>query len=137
MKTRLKKLRALIKEAEHLQSEYNDLICFPKEPVCDSYKDYRTGYPHTKSMAGYGDSDYVDIRQRLYEKHRKIQKEIAYLEGWLDSVEDPEMRDILRLLYINGLTQKEIAAELGYTRSGIATKVKRFWGLQNETQTTK
>lgn len=137
MKTRLKKLRALIKEAEHLQSEYNDLICFPKEPVCDSYKDYRTGYPHTKPMAGYGDSDYIDIRQRLYEKHRQIQKEIAYLESWLDSVEDPEMRDILRLLYINGLTQEEIAAELGYTRSGIATKVKRFWGLQNETQTTK
>lgn len=137
MKTRLKKLRALIKEAEHLQSEYNDLICFPKEPVCDSVKDYRTGYPHTIPISGYGDSVYIDIRQRLYEKHRQIQKEIAYLEGWLDSVEDPEMRDILRLLYINGLTQEEIATELGYTRSGIATKVKRFWGLQNETQTTK
>lgn len=127
MKTRLKKLRALIKEAEHLQSEYNDLICFPKEPVCDSYKDYRTGYPHTKSMEGYGDSDYIDIRQRLYEKHRKIQKEIAFLESWLDSISDPEMRDILRLLYINGLTQEEIAAELGYTRSTIAMKLKRFW----------
>lgn len=137
MKTQLKKLRALIKEAEHLQSEYNDFICFPKEPVCDLYKDYRTGYPHTKPMTGYGDSDYVDIRQRLYEKHRQIQKEIAFLESWLDSVEDSEIRDILRLLYINGLTQEQIAAELGYTRSGIATKVKRFWGLQNETQTTK
>ena len=127
MKTRLKKLRALIKEAEHLQSEYNDLICFPKEPVCDSYKDYRTGYPHTKSMAGYGDSDYVDIRQRLYEKLRKIQKEIAYLESWLDSVEDPEIRDILRLLYINGLTQERIAAELGYSVRTVKRKLHMFW----------
>lgn len=132
MKKRLKKLRALIKEAEHLQSEYNDLICFPKEPVCDSYKDYRTGYPHTKPMAGYGDSDYVDIRQRLYEKHRQIQGEIAFLEEWLDSIPDPEIRDILRLLYINGLTQEQIAAELGYSVITIKRRLKNFW--ENDTE---
>lgn len=132
MKKRLKKLRALIKEAEHLQSEYNDLICFPKEPVCDSYKDYRTGYPHTKPMAGYGDSDYVDIRQRLYEKHRQIQGEIAFLEEWLDSIPDPEIRDILRLLYINGLTQERIAAELGYSVITIKRRLKNFW--ENDTE---
>ncbi len=131
-KSRLKRLRALIKEAEHLQSEYNDLICFPKELVCDSYKDYRTGYPHTKPMAGYGDSDYVDIRQRLYEKHRQIQKEIAFLESWLDSVSDPETRDILRLLYINGLTQEQIAAELGYSVITIKRRLKNFW--ENDTE---
>lgn len=137
MKTRLKKLRALIKEAEHLQSEYDDLICFPKEPVQDAVKDYRTGYPHTIPIVGYGDSDYIDIRQRLYEKHRKIQKEIVYLEGWLDSVSDPEMRDILRLMYINGLTQEEIAAELGYTRAAIAQKLKRFWDSESVTECHK
>lgn len=127
MKTRLKKLRALIKEAEHLQSEYNDLICFPKEPVCDSVKDYRTGYPHTIPISGYGDSAYIDIRQRLYKKHRQIQKEIAFLESWLDSVEDPEIRDILRLLYINGLTQEEIAEELGYSVRTVKRRLHMFW----------
>lgn len=115
-----------------MQSEYNDLICFPKEPVCDSYKDYRTGYPHTKPMAGYGDSDYVDIRQRLYEKHRQIQGEIAFLEEWLDSIPDPEIRDILRLLYINGLTQEQIAAELGYSVITIKRRLKNFW--ENDTE---
>lgn len=127
MKKRLKKLKALIKEAEHLQSEYNDLICFPKEPVQDAVKDYRTGYPHTIPIVGYGDSDYIDIRQRLYEKHRQIQGEIAFLENWLDSVSDPEIRDILRLHYVNGLTQEQIAAELGYARETISRKLKLFW----------
>lgn len=126
-KSRLKKLRALIREAEHLQSGYTDMICFPKEQVVDSYKDYSTGFPHTKSISGYGDSAYVDVRQKLYEKQRQIQDEIAFLENWLDSVPDPEMRDILRLQYINGLTQEEIAAELGYSRSAIAMKLNRFW----------
>lgn len=127
MRKRLKKLRALIKEAEHLQAEYNDIICFPREPVQDAVKDYRTGYPHTVSISGQGDSSYIDVRHRLYEKHRQILAEIAFLERWLDSVSDPEIRDILRLQYIRGLTQEEIAAELGYGRSAIAMKIKQFW----------
>ena len=126
-KSRLKKIRALIKEAEHLQSEYTDMICFPKEQVVDSAKDYSTGHPHTISISGYGDPSYVDIRQRLYEKQRQIQQEIAFLEDWLDSVEDPELRDILRLQYINGLTQEQIAVELGYARETVSRKLKAFW----------
>lgn len=126
-KSRLKRLRALIKEAEHLQGKYIDAICFPKEQVVDSATDYKTGYPHTISISGYGDSSYVDIRQRLYEKQRQIQKEIAYLESWLDSIEDPELRNILRLQYVNGLTQEQIALELGYSERSIRRKLREFW----------
>lgn len=134
-KSRLKKLRALIREAEHLQSEYTDMICFPKEQVVDSYKDYSTGFPHTKSISGYGDSVYVDVRQKLYEKQRQIQDEIAFLEDWLDSIEDPEMRDILRLQYVNGLTQEQIAAELGYSVITIKRRLRDFWRMiQNDTE---
>ena len=127
MKARLKRIRALIKEAEHLQSEYTDMICFPKEQVVDSAKDYSTGHPHPISISGYGDSSYIDIRQRLYNKQRQIQQEIAFLEDWLDSVEDPELRDILRLQYINGLTQEQIAAELGYSERTIRRRLREFW----------
>lgn len=134
-KDRLKKLRALVKEAEHLQSQYIDAICFPKEQVVDSYKDYSTGFPHTKSISGYGDSAYVDVRQKLYEKQRQIQQEIAFLEDWLDSVEDPELRDILRLQYVNGLTQEEIADELGYSVITIKRRLKNFWTMiQDDTE---
>ena len=126
-KNRLKKLRALIREAEHLQSEYADMICFPKEQVVDSAKDYSTGHPHTISISGYGDPSYMDVRQKLYEKQRQIQVEIAFLENWLDSIDDPEMRDILRLQYVNGLTQEQIAAELGYARETVSRKLKAFW----------
>lgn len=131
-KERLKKLRALIKEAGHLQCQYDDLICFPKEEVADTYSDYRTGYPHTKATAGYGDSAYPELRQKLDRKLRKIQEEIAALESWLDSVEDPDMRDILRLLYINGLTQEQAADELGYSVITIKRRLKNFW--KNDTE---
>ena len=134
-KSRLKKIRALIKEAEHLQSEYTDMICFPKEQVVDSAKDYSTGHPHTISISGYGDPSYMDVRQRLHEKQRQIQQEIAFLEDWLDSVEDPELRDILRLQYINGLTQEQIADELGYSVITIKRRLRIFWkSRQSDTE---
>ena len=131
-KNQLKKLRGLIKEAEHLQSELTDTLLFPshREYVADSAQDYGSGRPHTFKIEGYGQDNYVELRQRLYDKLHRIQAERQELEDWLDNVDDPEMRDILRLLYINGLTQEQAAEELGYTRSGIAMKLKRFWAIQ-------
>ena len=49
------------------------------------------------------------------------------LENWLDNVPDPELRDILRLQYINGLTQEEIAQELGYSVITIKRRLRAFW----------
>lgn len=138
-KNRLKKLRGLIKEAEHLQSELNDTLLFPScnEYVADSAQDYSTGRPHTFKVEGYGQESYVKLRQKLYDKLNRIQQDRQEIEDWLDGVADPEIRDILRLQYINGLTQEQIADELGYERSGIASKIKRFWDSQSATQTTK
>lgn len=126
-KNRLKKLRGLIKEAEHLQAEYEDMMCFPKTFVQDSVKDYSTGYPHNIVIQGYGSADFAALRQKLYDKLSRIQRERQVLEDWLDSVEDPELRDILRLQYINGLTQEQIADELGYSVRTVKRRLSEFW----------
>lgn len=128
---RLKKLKALIKEAEHLWQLLQEPVSC-SEYVADSYKDYKTGYPVIKSLAGYGEDDFVETRQKYYGKHREIQSEIAFLEDWLDSVDDPELRDILRLQYINGLTQEQIAAELGYSVITIKRRLRDFWKVDTE-----
>lgn len=130
-KDRLKKLRALIKEAEHLQNEINTVRFYPHELVADTYKDYRTGYPHVRVESGYGDSGYTARQQRLYDKLlrqlQSIQEEREVMCGWLNSVDDPELRDILRLQYINGLTQEQIADELGYSIRTIKRRLHEFW----------
>lgn len=136
-KNRLKKLRSLIKEAEHLQAEHEAMMCSPKTFLQDSVKDYSTGYPHNIVIQGYGSADFAVLRQKLYDNLCKIQRERYELEEWIENIDDVDMRNILRLQYINGLTQKQIADELGYERSGIASKIKRFWDSQSATQTTK
>ena len=110
-KNRLKKLRSLIKEAEHLQSELNDTLLFPSRSdyVADSAQNYRTGKPHTFKVEGYGQDDYVKLRQKLYGKRNQALKEIAEMEEWLNSVADTRIRKILRIQYWDGLTQEKIA----------------------------
>lgn len=131
-KERLKKLRSLIKEAEHLKIEIEDIRFQPREKLADTAKDYRTGYPHTIVIEGYGDNRYAELKRRLYEKLGRIQAERWELENWLDAVDDPEARDILRLQYVNGLTIEEIAVELGYSVATINRRLSAFWNVDME-----
>lgn len=126
-KERLKKLRSLIKEAEHLEIEIEDIKFQPKERLADTAKDYKTGYPHTIIIEGFGDSGYTDLKRRLYEKLGKVQAERWELENWLDSVQDPELRTILRMQYVDGLTIEAVAEELEYSVATINRRLQKFW----------
>ena len=132
-KKQLEKLKKLMKEAEHLKAKLEKPASL-REMVIDSVKDYRTGYPHNITIAGCGQNNYPDLQQKYYDKLQKIQREIATMEDWLDAVSDPELRDILRLQYVNGLTQEEIADELGYVRETVSRKIKKFWEDEKKSQ---
>ena len=132
-KKQLEKLKKLKKEAEQLKKLLERPASL-REMVVDSVKDYRTGYPHNITIAGCGQNSYPELQQKYYDKLQKIQKEIKVMEDWLDSVSDPEMRDILRLQYINGLTQEQIADELGYVRETVSRKIKKFWEDEKKSQ---
>ena len=136
-KEQLKQLRSLIKEAEHLEEQIRELPFRTGPYVADSAKDYRTGFPRMITIKGYSAEEYYKLRRRLQEKLAANLAEIDEMENWLDGIEDPQLRDILRLQYVNGLTQEEIAEELGYSRAAIAQKVKRFWDSENVTELYK
>ena len=124
-KERLKKLRALLKEAEHLEEEIRDLPFRTGDYVADSAKDYRTGYPRVITIRGYSTKEYYRLKRKQESALRKIQDEIAELENWLDGVEDPQTRDILRLIYIKGLTQEQAAEELGISTRTVQRKIEK------------
>lgn len=124
---RLKKLRALLKESEHLEEEIKTLPFTSGGYVGDSVNNYSTGFPKPFLIQGYSTQKYDRLKETLQKKLREIQKEIAELEDWLEHIEDAELRDILRLQYVNGLTQEQIADELGYARETISRKLKDFW----------
>ncbi len=126
-KQELKHLKKLIAEKKDLESRLEKQQFKPKEELADTVKDYRTGYPKTIVIRGYGDKEWQRLRDVYYMKLGDICGRIQRMEDFLSSVEDAELREILRLRYQDGLSQEEIAERLNYSRSAIQKKEERFW----------
>lgn len=126
----LEQLRALIFEIRSLNIE---MLKPEPSPVVDTVLDYRhdpKGRP--LAVAGYdnGQQTYDRLEKQMAKKQREQMALVAEMEAWIEEVPDPEMRTILRLYYRDGLSQREIAKELGYEDSTISHKLKRFWMVQ-------
>lgn len=129
-KRQLSRLRKLKKEAEVIKQEIRDLEFKPAEKTMDTAKDYSTGYPVVITIEGFGSEEYVKARNRLYEQLRRkliaIEKERDALERYIDSIEDPELRTIVRLRYIEGKTLEKIAESMEYSERTIRRKLFNF-----------
>ncbi|WP_130861448.1 hypothetical protein [Bacilliculturomica massiliensis] len=119
-KGELEQLRSLINEARHLQEELHSLPF-----TSDSVRGSMIEHPYierTILIDGVDESRCVRLRKRLERKLADIQDEIERMEDWLDGVDDPEMRDILRMRYRNGLSWRRVAGELGYADESVVRK---------------
>lgn len=124
----LEQLGKLMKEAELLQRELNNL-----PTTKDSVRGYSPDFPYTERtiiISGIDEQRGKKLQRKLQRKLEQIQDKVEEMEEWLDSVEDPEIRTILRMMYRNNLNQKQIGEELGYDRSTVSKKLKKFWGEQ-------
>jgi DNA-directed RNA polymerase specialized sigma subunit len=98
------------------------------------YKDYRSGkgVPKSRQELDEGEEQLRILRGNLTICRRKLIKRLAKAEKFIESIEDSEIRTILRMYYINGNSQQEIADELHYTQSAISTKLRAFWFTEAE-----
>lgn len=126
-KTELKKLRGLPQEIEDLKRELAGME--PQEEIGDTYKDYRTGYPKIKVQTGLSSSRYLQRQALLEKKIRQKQNLVDKFEVWIETVEDADMRRILRYIYLQGKSQRKAAELMGYewSRDRINKKLERFF----------
>ena len=122
----LEKMRFLIKETKELGSKM-EASASPREMVADTVKDYKYGYPVHITIRGYGQNDWPRLRQKYYDKLRQIQGSVIKMEDWLDTIDDPEMRVILRMRYVDCKSQEQIAEFLECNRITIRRKLESFW----------
>lgn len=123
-KTELEGLKALKYEIKSIQDELNNLPM-----VTDSVTGSMTEHPyisHKINIQGTDISAGEKIKKRLEGKCGILQDQIRVMEDWLESVEDSEMRVILRLRYRNGLSWGEIAAQMGYKYTVDSVKKKHY-----------
>lgn len=118
-------LRQLKQELDTLRTEY--AIMPRAEEVGDTYGDYRSGRKVIKTVRGPSTIRSDKLRNRIEKKQAKLEEQIEAMENYLDEIEDPVIRDILRLYYANGLTQEEIGKKKNYSRQRIGQLIDEFW----------
>lgn len=101
IKAEIKKLEDEIKERENRR-------------LTDTVTGSSPEYPFTKHTVTIKGVDYGSdlLIRRLKEKAFLLDEERAYIEKWLDTVEDSQMRTIIRMKFVKGLTWQQIATEL-------------------------
>lgn len=98
--------------------------------LTDYYKDYRYNPKGAvKSLHGIG-VDRTELQRkekRLKSRLRLLHRMVTEAERYVGTIEDPELRAILRMYYFEGMTQVEIGRELSLERSTISKKIKWFF----------
>ena len=122
------KIRKLKKEIMGLRYSIDNA---KPELQADFYKDYRTGKGIPKSVVGFVfDEREIHAReQKIKLRLKQLESVIKNAEEEIDGVEDPELRSILSLYYIEGETQENIGKILHIERSSVSKKLKKFQDL--------
>ena len=121
-KKELENLIKLRREIKLLEDELQNLPV-----VSDSVRGSMPGFPYIEVVVPIsGVDEGTGIRQKLEEKIEKLKLEISAVDEWIDTIQDAEMRMIMRMRYRNGMTQEAIATCLGYDRSSVSKKIKKY-----------
>lgn len=66
------------------------------------------------------------LQMRLQRKKKKLERELLKVEKYLDQIEDPEIRQIVRLRDELRMSWNDVAAKCGSTIAAVKMKHKRF-----------
>lgn len=131
----------VIKKIRDLKIEYDDLDDRLKreesKAIIDGVKGSSSEFPytaHTCKIEGFpNDKKIKRYRKMIGNKKREIGEKLLSFEYQLNGVKDSEIRTLLRLKYIDGLTNNQIAHKLNekgdkdYTEDGVRMKINRFF----------
>lgn len=125
-KAEMEQIKTIPSEIDAIKDTLNN----PKmEYVNVYYKDYRTGkgIPKSRSEYDYDHKEWNKLKRKLRRKIEILGRLVVKAEKFIETIDDAEMRTILRQYYINGRTQEAIGKQLGYDDSTISKKLDAFW----------
>ena len=89
--------------------------------------DGRTGIPRPQAVVGV-DEELLQRRRERYEGRKAaLEQECEEIESYIESITDSLNRRILRMRYIDGMTQQRIARKVHMSQSAISRKVEKFF----------
>ena len=122
------------KDLEHLRGlkvEIESLRAIRPKPSMVSifYKDYRTGKGIPKTDVGLDDGreELQDLATKIADKISEREGLISSMEDWIEQIDNPVDRAIIRYYYVEGLSQQEIGNRTGYAQSSISRILSALW----------
>ncbi len=89
--------------------------------------DYRSGFPHPQAVVGCDYSVIQRRRENYSNRIAKLEAECEAAEEFIEAIEDSITRRILRMYFIDGLTQKEVGKRIHLDRSSISVRINNFF----------
>lgn len=123
---RLRSFRGIQKEKDEIMREI-DLLYFPiSSPKSTESHNTTPGDPTATAVAKI-----MKREERLKELTQKLAEELDYIENWVESLDDHELRAIIRAHYLMGESWKRCTQRILNYRSSDAAKyrVYRFFGI--------
>lgn len=69
----------------------------------------------------------VGLRKKLQHRVDELMTKVVEINAFIEGVPDAEVRMILQLKYINGMSYEEIGPELGMSERTVRRKFRKWW----------
>lgn len=88
--------------------------------------DYRSGYPVAQAVIAIDREKCKEMEQKYKVRREQLKEECEQIEEFIESISDSLTRRILRMYYIDGYTQSQIANKINMERSTVSKKINSF-----------
>lgn len=142
----LETYRATLVEIEVLEKHLDKLLKDEREwKQTETVKGSSSEFPYLPTVFkvsgfSFDDSEAVteikklqkQTKTKILQKKLSLERQKAAVECWLDSVTDPNIRCIIRLHYIEGLSYAAVCRQLGEEGDGTTQRkqMNKFWESQ-------
>ena len=96
----------------------------------DVIMDYRKGYPIPQSVVGVDWDKYGNTKARYTNRLGKLTEECDAVEQFIEDIEDSMTRRIFRMYYIDGISQRDVAAAVHLSQTAISKKISDFLKME-------
>ena len=82
--------------------------------------------PRPESVVGFDGKKYERLRKKYSDRLAELERDCSEVEEWIEEIPDSLTRRIFRMYYVDGMTQQQVANEIGLDRSRISRKIDDF-----------
>lgn len=89
--------------------------------------DYRQGYPKPQAVIGKDEEREKKLREIYIKQKARLEAECLEVEIFVEEIKDGITRRIIRMYYMDGVSQQKIARVMHVDQSVISRKIKNFF----------